>query len=100
MWKGKDAKMYEAHEAVFFRFQYTKNIQHNCSDTLVDSFLDLGTTYLSPFAFVEQMFSTYYDLFFVNNCGAGMFAVIAYFWKQFKVQEGRSKGKRNERGKL
>jgi len=80
--------------------KYTTNIQHNCSDTLVDSVLDLGTTYLSPFAFVEQIFSTYYNLFIVHNCGAGMFAVIAYFGKQFKVQEGRSKGKRNERGKL
>jgi len=60
----------------------------------------MGTTYLSPFAFVEQMFSTYYDLFIVNNYVAEMFAIIAYFWKQFKIQEGRSKGKRNERGKL
>jgi len=66
----------------------------------VDSVLDMGTTYLSPFAFVEQMFSTYYDLFIVNNYVAEMFAIIAYFWKQFKIQEGRSKGKRNERGKL
>ena len=59
----------------------------------MDNFLDLGTTYLSPFAFVEQLLSTYYDLFIVNNYSAGMFAIIAYFWKQFKLQEGRKKQK-------